>query len=776
MEKVTDDNTKIKRLKYDGGVTLATGSSKKEMHWKNKNMLYSELVEKLSSTTRTPETYAEYKKMPKADRDNIKDVGGFVGGSLKNGRRKAENVANRALLTLDLDYVTGDVWSSIEMLWDFGCLIYSTHTHAPDNQRLRLVIPLSRPVFPDEYQAIGRMVADELGMDQFDDTTYEPFRLMYWPSTSSDGEYVFKVQDLAWLNPDDVLSRYTFGWQDVSYWPESSRARAKLTSAIKKQEDPLLKKGIIGAFCRTFSISEAIGEFLDDVYTSGDDGARYTFAGGSTSGGVVVYEDKFSFSHHGTDPTSGILVNAFDLVRTHKFGHLDENTKEDTPANRIPSYKAMKEFAGNNSKVKHTIGFELVESVQNDFGSEIKTDWIDELTYTDNGILKCEIKNFRLIIENQLKGKIARNEFSHRDTVKGVLPWDKESKIRDWTEDDDNGLKEFLGTHYVDPKKMYEPAISLAFKHSSFHPVKDYFEAQLWDGVKRVDTLLIDYFGCADNAYSRFIIKKWLVAGVKRIYEPGAKFDYMIVLSGKPDIGKSTFLRKLASDEWFTDSIKAMDDKIVMETMQGKFIAEFGELAGMRKTEVEFIKHFLTKQEFNARLAYARRTTCNPVQWLYAGTTNSEEFLKDRTGNRRFWPIDVFKGKKNIFTELEKERDQIWAEAYKLYKGGESVYLTNDENLLANSMQEDHLEMDELDQIIEDRLNWDAPIEQWQEYTHTDIVCGLNISDRLKGQAKQNLKSILAKKGVKQIRKSGNRFYTIPPIKMIKMLADFVPV
>ncbi|MFA6941918.1 MAG: hypothetical protein WCQ54_13225, partial [Clostridiaceae bacterium] len=313
----------IVKIKYDGQITLATGRSKKETHWKNKNILYSALVEKLSSTTRTPEAYAEYKKMAKAERDRIKDVGGFVGGSLKNGRRKAENVANRTLLTLDLDYVVGDIWASIELLFNFSCLIYSTHTHASDNQRLRLIIPLSRPVLPDEYQAMARLIADDLGIDQFDDTTYEPSRLMYWPSTSCDGEYVDKVQDLQWLDPDEVLARYTFGWQDVSYWPESSRARAKLNTAIKKQEDPLEKKGIIGAFCRTYSITEAIGEFLSDVYTSGADETRYTYAGGSTTGGIVVYEDKFSYSHHGTDPASGILCNAFDLVRIHKFGELD---------------------------------------------------------------------------------------------------------------------------------------------------------------------------------------------------------------------------------------------------------------------------------------------------------------------------------------------------------------------------------------------------------------------------------------------------------------------
>jgi len=380
-ETITNYDPSI-RIKYDGPIIIATGLNKTSKQWKNKSLLWSEFVEKLSYTTRTPETYAEYKKMPKTDRDRIKDVGGFVGGSLKNGRRKAENVANRTLLTLDLDYVNGDVWSSIELLWDFSVAMYSTHTHASDNQRLRIVIPLSRPVLPDEYQAIARMIADDIGIDQFDDTTYEPSRLMYNPSTSYDGDYIFKVQDLPWLNPDEILERYTFGWQDISYYPESSRARAKLNSAIKKQEDPLEKKGVIGAFCRTYSISEAIAEFLNEVYTAGADDTRYTYTDGSTSGGLVVYEDKFSFSHHGTDPTSGILCNAFDLIRIHKFGELDDNAKEDTPSKQLRSFKAMTEFAANDEKTKLNI-------IMDDFIDEEKAkESIKYMYTTETGNLK----------------------------------------------------------------------------------------------------------------------------------------------------------------------------------------------------------------------------------------------------------------------------------------------------------------------------------------------------------------------------------------------------
>lgn len=772
------------RIEYDGQISIATGKIKKETHWKNKTLLWSELVDKLSNTTRTPETVAEYKAMPKADKDRIKDVGGFVGGSLKNGRRKAENVANRTLLTLDLDYVQGDIWSSIELLYDFSVAMYSTHTHTPEEPRLRLVIPLSRPVLPDEYQAIGRMVAEDLGIDQFDDTTYEPSRLMYWGSTSSDGEYIFKVQDSQWLNPEDVLNRY-IDWKDISYWPESSRARAKINKALKKQEDPLEKKGIIGAFCRTYSITEAIGEFLDDVYVPGADETRYTYAEGSTTGGVVIYEDKFSFSHHGTDPTSGVLCNAFDLVRINKFVELDENVKEDTPVNRLPSFTKMSEFASSDKKVKIQIGKEKMAATQKDFGVVVtegdqdNIEWLNELTYTRGKVLDNTVKNYRLIIENEplLKGKIAYDDFNFRKSVLGKLPWDdKFDVVRDWCDIDDSGLREFIESYYGNiTQNKYNDSVALAFKNNSFHPVKDYFNELEWDGIKRIDTLLIDYFGAENTEYNKFVIRKWLVAAVARIYNPGCKFDYMLILCGPGGIGKSTFFKKLALEKWFTDSLKKYnEDKNVMETMVGKLIAEFGELASLKKVDVDVIKDFITRTEFNARLSYGREATRRLIQWVYCGTTNTKEFLKDKTGNRRFWPVDVNKKShiKNVFNDLDNEVPQIWAEAITLYKNSEKIYLTKAEEKEAEKQQNAHMETDELEQIIEDKLNWSASEDTWQEYTFTEIVTSLNLSDRLRGYARQNLKTILAKSGINQNVKSNKRVYKIPPMNILRSIAD----
>lgn len=731
MEYKTEDKQIIK-IKHDGSITLATGKSKKETHWKNKNMLYSALVEKLSNTTRTPETYAEYKKLPKTEKDSLKDVGGFVGGSLKNGRRKAENVANRTLLTLDLDYVNGDIWSSIELLWDFACAMYSTHTHAPDNQRLRLVIPLSRPVLPDEYQAISRMVADDLGIDQFDDTTYEPSRLMYWPSTSFDGEYVFKVQDLQWLNPDDVLSRYTFGWQDVSYWPESSRARAKLNSAIKKQEDPLEKKGVIGAFCRTYSISEAVAEFLNDIYTAGADDTRYTYAEGSTTGGVVVYEDKFSFSHHGTDPTSGTLCNAFDLVRIHKFGDLDDDAKEDTPANRLPSFTRMSEFASADKNVMQTLGRERMEKAQEDFDvaiedEELDTEWVKQLTYTEQGKIRSTISNFLLIIENEplLKGKIAYNEFSNRAMVLGKLPWRKEKVMSDWTDTDDSGLREFIEKYYsISSTAKCADALALSFERHSFHPIKDYLNSLVWDGVERINTLFIDYLGAEDTNYVRTVTRKIIVAAVARVFVPGIKFDNMPTLSGPQGIGKSTLIKKLGK-EWYSDSLTTVTGKEAYEQLQGVWLLEMGEMMATKKADIESTKHFLSKTEDIYRVAYGRRTSRFPRQCVFIGTTNDREFLRDRTGNRRFWPIDVgVVGRtKSVFKDLtDYEIDQVWAEAVELWKNNEPLYLSSEEEKEAQKQQDSHSEESAKAGLIQEYL--DRPI--------TDNWYNLDILERRK--------------------------------------------
>ncbi|MED4123066.1 virulence-associated E family protein [Halalkalibacterium halodurans] len=707
-------------IHHDGSLTIAIGKSRKETSWKNREMLWSDLLGRLSQTTRTRETYAEYKKMSKRDQDKIKDVGGFVGGTLKGGRRKTEAVSWRQVVTLDADYIKGDLWSSVEMFYDFACAVYSTHKHSSQNPRLRLVIPLSRPVTPDEYSAISRKLADDIGIDFFDDTTYQPHRLMYWPSTSNDGEFVFKYQDEPWLDPDQVLARYP-DWTDPSYWPESSRQKQARKRLADKQGDPHEKPGMVGAFCRTYSIPEAIETFLADKYEELGDG-RYTYREGSTTGGLVLYEDdKFAYSHHGTDPVGGLLVNSFDLVRIHLFGFQDEDVKDGTPTVKLPSYLAMMELTQKDGRVKRTIGEEKLAAANEDFADmpEVSNDWLESLEYRKNGTLLPSAKNILLILENDpnLKGKIAYNSFSHRPVIRGDLPWRKMEEGENWQDRDDASLRNYLDSVYdLSGQSKINDALIEVQNKNRFHPIQDYLNGLMWDGIERLDTLLIDYLGANDTEYVRAVTRKMFLAAVARVMQPGIKFDNVLVMVGPQGLGKSYIVKKLGQ-KWHSDSISTVQGKEAYEQLQGSWLIELAELSATRKAEAEAVKHFISKQEDSYRVAYGRQTSVFPRQCVFFGTTNDYTFLKDKTGNRRFWPVVVGQNErvKSIWRDMDQhEIDQIWAEAVEVWHAKESLFLGKELENVAKEIQEEHTEESEKFGLIQEYLNRPLP-DSWTE-------------------------------------------------------------
>ena len=337
---------------------IAYGSSCFSKQWSNKTTSFDELCARLKSTVRTSETVKEYPKLPKDERDRAKDKGGFVGGILKEGRRKRENLVCRSMLTLDLDHASVDFISEYKTKYT-SCL-YTTHGHTPKAPRLRIIVPLTRDISPDEYVAITRYFAKEWGMDYFDECSYRPHQLMYWPTTPSDGEYIFKRYDGEWLDPDVYLKPYP-NWRDLSQLPTSSKESAVVKHSQKQQQDPLEKGGLVGAFCRTYPISNVIDGFLKDIYEPSAIDGRYDYIPADSSAGIVVYDDKFAYSHHATDPASGKLLNAFDLVRLHRFG--DEKQ----------SFKEMQDFASKDELVKKQMLKEKMEEANTDFVGD--TDW-----------------------------------------------------------------------------------------------------------------------------------------------------------------------------------------------------------------------------------------------------------------------------------------------------------------------------------------------------------------------------------------------------------------
>ena len=679
-------------VQHDKTLDIALGNSRKTKNWKNRSMQWSELLERMSKTVRTAETVAEYKAMSREQQSERKDQGGFVGGYCNNGSRS--DIRFRSVLCLDADYADQDLWSDWCMFYGNAGAVYSTHKHTPDKPRLRLVVPLSRDVDVEEYQAIGRRVADTLGIDKFDDTSYQPQRVMYWPSTSKDGQFVFEYLDAPMLNPDEVLGTY-HNWKDVSSWPMSSRVAQIVKSSTSKQKDPLEKGGIVGAFCRAYyPIQTAIEQFIP-TYVPSDEPGRYTYTEGSTAAGVIIYDDKFTYSHHATDPASGVLCNAWELVRLHHFGELDANVDPDTPATSRPSYKAMAKIAAEDKKVTAQIVTDRVEEATEDFAEEIEangTDWKQKLKVTEKGALAQTIENAVIILRNdpKLKDCLAYNEMDHNIVTLKSLPWREVRGESQWIDTDDAALRFYLERLYgMQGKERIFDAVNVVALESAFHPVRDYLQSCEWDGVKRVETLLIDYLGAEDNEYTRAVTRKTLVAAVARIYRPGCKFDYMLTLRGRQGLGKSALIAKLGG-KWFSDTFTTMQGKDAYEQVQGVWIMEVGELAGMRKAEAETIKLYISKQVDRFRPAYGRRLQEFPRQCVFIGTTNEAQFLRDTTGNRRFWVVDTPNDPtRDMWEELTSETvRQIWAEAVELYNAGEKLYLPKSIEKIAREVQE----------------------------------------------------------------------------------------
>lgn len=718
-------------------LNITVGSGRKAVSWIPQEIMWSEFCEKLRTPSRGTETLAEYFTLPKSKQDELKDVGGFVGGTLNGSRRKADAVSGRDLVTLDLDSiqagVTNEVLRKIDGL-GFGYCVYSTRKHCEAAPRLRVLIPLSRTCSADEYEPLARKLAEFIGMEMCDPSTFEASRLMYWPSCSSDSNYVFTYSDKPFIDVDGVLALYS-DWKNVSEWKGVTAPKIPRGT---KQADPTEKSGIVGAFCKTYDIYRVIYEIIPGVYTPCGTDGRFTYSGGSTTGGAVVYNDgQFLYSHHATDPAGGKLCNAFDLARLHIFGDKDDDSKPDTPTNKLPSYAEMCRFAAADKAVAALLNTERYQQAVESFGAapegEIEN-WISllEVSPTTGGAAKTA-DNVLIILENDplLKNKIVYEEFGNRIYALGALPWEADTEPRIWTDNDDAGLRHYLEKAYrITGEKRILDAFSLSCHKHSYNAVKDYlYSLPEWDGVPRLDTLFIDYLGAADNVYTRAATRKSLTAAVARVMTPGVKYDTMPILAGPQGMGKSTLLRLLGG-RWFSDSLSTFEGKEACEMIQGVWINEIGELNGLNRAETNAVKQFLSKVEDIFREPYGRRTGAYPRRCVFFGTTNEDEFLKDKTGNRRFWPIDcgINTPTKNVFRDLPSEVAQIWAEALIAWRLSEPLYLTGEALTIAETVQEEHSEQSSKEGIIREFVqrevlpDWDKrSITQRKMYWQADF-------------------------------------------------------
>ncbi len=712
---------------------IATSKTARSRVWRNTETTWEKLSEKLRSPKVLPFTLKEYLAKPKAEQATLKDVGGYVGGYLTDGSRKIDKVATRELLTLDIDNDPAtDLIERIEAL-GINAVLHSTFKSTEKKPRYRVIAPLDKPATPEQYQAIARWIAGELGIEQFDPTTFEPHRLMYWPAKPTDTEYLFKeFKHRDTLSVEDTLAEY-YDWRDTSEWPMHESIKNKVQTNIKRLEDPTTKRGVIGAFCRAYNIHDAIAEYLSDVYTPTADPNRYTYAAGETAAGLIVYNDLWAYSHHGTDPISGKECNAFDLVRIHLYADQDTDAPDNTSVTALPSYKAMQQRASEDSNVKHLIleerrvtsdDFEIddADTEAPEFNEEeYNREWRSRLTYKPKSTqVEPTTMNARLILTHdlRLRGAFRHNLFSNKISVTRDVPWHAHFRDRSLDSSDHPELRCYLEEMYgFRNDGITKDALVSVSRRFAYHPIKDYLESLKWDGIKRVENMLVEHFAAPDNLFTRAAIRKTLCAAVARVYEPGIKFDYMLVLSGGQAAGKSTFASRLCykNVEWFTDNFgySAKDNKMA-EAIRGKWIVEMSEMTGWRKAEVSEMKQFISRQVDEYRGAYKEESDYLPRQCVFIASTNEDEFLYDPTGDRRYWPIAV--DKKNIkrfaWTIPDEEIDQIWAEAKQLYDAGEPLYLSPREEILAKEAQDNYTVRDTRLGTVDNYLEIEIP-ERW---------------------------------------------------------------
>ena len=355
-----------------------------------------------------------------------------------------------------------------------------------------------------------------------------------------------------------------------------------------------------------------------------------------------------------------------------------------------------------------------------DFKISIKDEGqLGSFKHNEDGTIKKLLSNLRVMLQRHPKAKDLKfNEFSQEVTLKGVPVTD--SFLID--------LRLYVSdTFYMNfSKEDILQMVDNIARERPYHPVKQMIESKDWDGIERADRLFIDYLGADDNEYTRAVTRKWLAGAVARIYEPGIKFEMVPVLQGKQGVGKSTIADKLGGD-YFLDTLQSLGNtKDDYQLLIGNWIIELAELSSMSDTKIEMMKAFISAREDKIRLPYQRIAQNYKRTSVFIGTTNPGQYLRDTTGNRRFFPIPLNnKPTQDIFKIDSHIIQQVWAESYMNYTKGEQLYLGKDIDIVADEYREEAKEQNMILQQIDDYLDMKVPRDwntktKWEKRSYFD--------------------------------------------------------
>ena len=341
-------------------------------------------------------------------------------------------------------------------------------------------------------------------------------------------------------------------------------------------------------------------------------------------------------------------------------------------------------------------------------------------------------------------GVLAFDEFGQEIVVRQPLPWDcaTASLPRPWEDADDIRTAEWLQLRGINVAPVVVGrAVGAVARELRVHPVRDWLDTLRWDGTPRLETWTSAYLGAEPTAFHHTIGALWLISAIARIYRPGVKADHMLILEGPQGARKSTAIKVLAGEEWFTDELPELGSKDAALHMQGVWIVEIAELDAIGRAEVSRIKAFLTRTTDRFRPPYGRHTVEIKRQCVFAGTVNPDTYLRDETGNRRFWPLRC--GDIDI-EALRRDRDQLWAEALARFKDG-AIWWLEDKTLLsaARDEQDKRYQADAWDGLIDRWLTHEqrsvnhgfAGVDDWQheEFERSEPIRDVSVGEILEG-------------------------------------------
>lgn len=667
---------------------VAYGRGKNVRHWKPATVTWAELILWMGTPA------------------SKKDTEGYVLGTIvpttrvhKPGEapcleihRVKEGIESRCALTIDVDHPEAD-WLERMKKFPSLALMHTTFSSAPDASRYRLIIPLDRPVAPDEYITATKSMMQKLGpLEQFDPKSWEPQQFMYKPAAQQADWFLWYEYEGPVVKADDLLETF-----------EKSLALRPMPTPSRTKRNPFEIDGVVGAFNRAYEDWDLLIEEYELPYSKVDE-SRYHLHGAKSEAGMGPVQGVagLMYSHHAHDPAFGKTCSAFDLVRLHKYGDLDEAAKPQTPISNLPSHVAMLDLATTDHRVTaQLVGLDFDEVMDDDILTPDA--WKLDLNRNRNGKIVDSSDNWITVRDNDaVFGCLYFNDLTMSIEADCDLPWRVVNDTNRVFRDTDYWevlyhIERQYGTRMA--KGYLDSLVETAAASRKRNPVADYLTELTWDGERRVEECLP---GVEPTDFTRLVARKCMVAAVARMLDPGCKWDHTLVLFGPEGLGKSWWVDKM-SRGW-SSPLGKLDNKDTLLVMQRSWILLSDEGYSMRKADQDVLKDFLTRTNDVFRMPFEKETLLHPRHSVIWSTTNDEIFLRNQEGNRRFLIVKCA-GQVDFDKITDHYVDQVWAEAVHLYRQGELLYLLQDESGKAFEERIKFTEEDALAGIVEEYLN-----------------------------------------------------------------------